>query len=887
MSKQVYQPILGVPQYQGILPIENGGTGGTLLGGINKNTIGQNNGVFVVDQQGSIPSSSFPDELSNPVTIDGPVSVTKGSSGNIFTITNFDVKRTYDIAFAEGSFTRPTPETISYTAPASSSSSNDVLTINGRMIFIIYTEPGVSKPSITSPIVTVDLSSNVSFVSSAFSVNVGSDTHDSSDWFVGTSNDFLNPVFQVNSSSSNKTTYSVTGLNPATTYYVRVRHKGTSLGYSPWSEPFSFTTKSSFLSYTETAVFPDFSRGSSQTEDELKCLVSEDGKTVVFSNLSEIYNITKNASGSWIYNTTPITSSNAVATVVPGSSAYVVVASGNGASVTLTFKNSSGTVLSTVTRTSTGNVTIPANTTKIEMSGTGADATYVPGQSYIPPENPTYTLNLSFGSGGDSVVGDNGFPLVDINETVNGTNTSISNRSTNRTVNATAQGYGWITEISTLSSFTIQPQGTWPYTQHAISYSYSGSTTNTGGQVVMTTGDGVPFGTIITIPRNTYRFRAFSGTAYNPGNPGQPATPGTYTQGPSSTVTIGSQTYVFPGGTSGAAPYTTHTAGQSPGSFTGSVDLSYDGRYLAVGMSNYTNNTDSISNKGAVVLFEKTANTWALIQLLIPSATEGSVADSKFGSSVKFQNGSYTLIVTQAIRLSGGVPTGTEAPVLIYNKTGSQWTYFDKLNRPSGTLVRTFGKHIEMSSDGNYMAVSDATEVNGSSIAKAKVRIYKKTSTWENASLLFTSAEISSDTNHERIRRISGTSDLSKLLVVKKRDNGSPGSVTVDCFVRNSDVYTLSPTNSFSATYSGGTIVDFSVFMLNSGHMVSGMTELSSSLVGKFNVFESPFSTRTTPAFNFTQLGGGVDVYWQGTNKSGTTLVSYKLSPSRQISINE
>lgn len=378
-----------------------------------------------------------------------------------------------------------------------------------------------------------------------------------------------------------------------------------------------------------------------------------------------------------------------------------------------------------------------------------------------------------------------------------------------------------------------------------------------------------------------------SGTGYNPGSPGQPATPGTYTQGPSSTVSIGSQTYVFPGGTDGAAPYTTHTVGQSPGSFTGSVDLSYDGRYLAVGMSNYTNNVDNVSNKGAVALFEKSGNTWTLLQFLIPSTTEGSVTDSKFGSSVKFQNGSYTLIVTQAVRLSGGVPTGTEAPVLIYNKTGSQWTYSDRLNRPSGTLIRTFGKHIEMSSDGLYMAVSDATEVNGSAISKAKVRVYKKTSTWETASLLFTSAEISSDANHEKIRRISGTSDLSKLLVVKKRDNGSPGSVTVDCFVRNNDVYTLSATDSFSVTYSAGTIIDFSVFMLNSGHMVSGMTELSSSLTGKFNVFESPFSTRTTPTFNFTNLGGGADVYWQGTNKAGTTLVSYRLSPSRQISINE
>ena len=113
-----------------------------------------------------------------------------------------------------------------------------------------------NAPSITSPLDgTLNLLATVNLASSAFSSPV-TDTHISSDWQVATDAAFATVVVQTLNDSTNKTTWSATGLLPAKTYYARVRHRGTTYGYSNWSTVIKFSTAASFVPATPSITSP-------------------------------------------------------------------------------------------------------------------------------------------------------------------------------------------------------------------------------------------------------------------------------------------------------------------------------------------------------------------------------------------------------------------------------------------------------------------------------------------------------------------------------------------------------------------------------------------------------------------------------------------------------
>jgi hypothetical protein len=127
---------------------------------------------------------------------------------------------------------------------------------------VSYTTPNtyVAVPSITSPANGFsDQDAAVTASSSAFSVFNGSDTHASSDWQLASDSGFTNILEQSMGNTSNKTSYSFTyTLSTSTTYYLRVRHNGTNLGPSGWSNASSFTTRATFegnIEYTTSGTY--------------------------------------------------------------------------------------------------------------------------------------------------------------------------------------------------------------------------------------------------------------------------------------------------------------------------------------------------------------------------------------------------------------------------------------------------------------------------------------------------------------------------------------------------------------------------------------------------------------------------------------------------------
>ena len=109
------------------------------------------------------------------------------------------------------------------------------------------------KPSITSPDnAATDLGPAVTVTTSAFAVNTGTETHQSTDWQVATDAGFTSILEQHLNETTYKTNINLTGLPVNTTLYVRARHKGATIGLSAWSDTVSFSTKQSYSNSPNT-----------------------------------------------------------------------------------------------------------------------------------------------------------------------------------------------------------------------------------------------------------------------------------------------------------------------------------------------------------------------------------------------------------------------------------------------------------------------------------------------------------------------------------------------------------------------------------------------------------------------------------------------------------
>jgi len=123
------------------------------------------------------------------------------------------------------------------------------------VVIITVLAASVQAPTITSPTSgTINYNSpSITFASSAF-VYLGTfDAHASSDWQISTDSSFVAANFaSVTASTTNKTSWTVTGLSAATTYYARVRYTGSTNGTSAYSATWNITTISQFSSYITT-----------------------------------------------------------------------------------------------------------------------------------------------------------------------------------------------------------------------------------------------------------------------------------------------------------------------------------------------------------------------------------------------------------------------------------------------------------------------------------------------------------------------------------------------------------------------------------------------------------------------------------------------------------
>lgn len=186
-------------------------------------------------------------DIGSGVSISGDTVVYVGQS-KTYQITNFNVFSAYSVNLTAGTASI-SGDTISLTAPSVAGEVTLTVTADNKSTaFKINVQPaGVQKPVNQTPSSgATNQNGTVTLTASAFGWFGLSDAHLNSDWQVAIDAAFNTIIASSLADAVNKTSWTVSGLSVSQTYYWRVRYRGTSNGVSEWSEPFSFSTKSTF-----------------------------------------------------------------------------------------------------------------------------------------------------------------------------------------------------------------------------------------------------------------------------------------------------------------------------------------------------------------------------------------------------------------------------------------------------------------------------------------------------------------------------------------------------------------------------------------------------------------------------------------------------------------
>lgn len=620
----------------------------------------------------------------------------------------------------------------------------------------------VNTPSVSSynPVAingTLSLTNGVN--TSAFSVTGGSDTHHSTDWQIATDFAFTNIVTSVIGSTSNKTTWTFTGLGYRQTYYLRFRYKGNVLPYSSWSTPVTIET---YRTNPTTLTSP--ANGATDVG-----IFSTSLTTSAFGTST---NLGTHASTLWELSTdgnwgAPLWSSNSTSnktsitipfTLEYDTLYYVRVRHYSdlydaGAATETTFRTLAGYTPNTPTITSpTNNATgigSPYTSTSSAFSIIGSD-THASSDWQVATVN---NFSNAWGVTDDAISKTScGFSLTSAN-TVH--YVRVRHKSSKGVYSNWSAGVSFTTRPTFAAYYqtTTYPgdfdsnQATQYYTPDVKSKSiiskdgnkilyvqeesidgYASVRCNSFNRGNTTSVDGNSVDASTSLPdRGSFGWDfAIDATADRM----IVSIPMSDTYG-----TDAGKCYIYKRGIDGVTGYNVlqyeAAIGPSPSPanlyFGAKVCMSDDGTRVAVYAEERANNY-----RGYVQIFVRTGTTWAPEQKLIGSPIQNN---AYFGCSLAFNSDGSMLIVGARQDYAEG--QAGKGAVYTFTRSGSTWTQVQKLTTPDPYTNTNYGYSVALSTDGLTLAVGSPEGIPNNSTATGLVCVYTKVAgTWNYHSAL-------------------------------------------------------------------------------------------------------------------------------------------------------
>lgn len=242
-----------------LLPVSLGGFGtdnlkdaADVLDALRYRDLNRPGGAAVLGENGEFPTHLLPTGYlpDTFVALYGPATINKLGTAT-FKITNYDKDTAYNITAVNGKAYQY-GDLIAFAVGTATGAAS--LTINGTTYVVQVTSSSPNKPSIISPLMdSSNNESSITFLSNTFSSPSYTDVHASSDWQLSTDADFVNIVQESLGSTTNTTSWTVSGLSPSTQYFARVRHTSLTTGSSQWSNSLRLMTRA-FVPMQATSI---------------------------------------------------------------------------------------------------------------------------------------------------------------------------------------------------------------------------------------------------------------------------------------------------------------------------------------------------------------------------------------------------------------------------------------------------------------------------------------------------------------------------------------------------------------------------------------------------------------------------------------------------------
>lgn len=238
----------------GLLPISKGGTGASTaaaaavaLGLVTYGTSNKPNRPVVLNSSGKLDPSMYEvGSGSKQHALTGPTSLSPSVPG-VYTISDLDDFTDYEIS-ADGAEIQRNNERLTITPYVGVSAVKLRINTKEYSIPVSSSSGSISQPSITSPVNGyAQATDSQQFTVSAFATTIPGETHQSSTWELSSDANFSQILNSVTKSVASKTIWTVSGLVAGRTYFVRVRHHGSSGATSVWSSVIAFSTKTAFV----------------------------------------------------------------------------------------------------------------------------------------------------------------------------------------------------------------------------------------------------------------------------------------------------------------------------------------------------------------------------------------------------------------------------------------------------------------------------------------------------------------------------------------------------------------------------------------------------------------------------------------------------------------
>ena len=674
----------------GVLQEHNGGTGYSSLDflydrykAIFKSKIDKAKGGVSLDRDANIANTSLINALVTNISVFGPKAININTTHQ-YEITNHDYMTEYLVTATNGTVLLE-GNIITYTAP--SVGGDFGFKINGRNIVVKVLAPHVTKPSIISPVNNAsNLGGSITFTSSAFVVNNGIDTHTGSDWDVATDSDFNNIVKTTVNNSGNKESYTVTGLLLNTSYYVRVRHKGNSLGYSEWSNTIAFTTKEKF---TPTAEMAKIQAPDKANDDYLGFSVDVSNlcERIIAGRYGDDIGLASDIGSVSVFKKNGVSYQQEVrmSALSQADSAILNIASGG--SVRIQTKSPS---LVDQTYTSSQTVQLPADATEITITGKGGAGTsiYDPDQlstTYTTGPSTTVIINTKVftfagGYGGEASPSTQYFYVNSTDQL--GKAVAISKDGL--TVVAGAPNDSMSSKVANIGTVHV---GKHNGTQWQPLVQITSPDTTTTNQF---------FGTAVAVDDTGTRIAV------------------SRVMTPTSSCRVYIYAYV-------SNAWTLEQTIIPPDNYTGmnfgtSLALNSNATTLAIGSpANGGTGSDS-----SVYIYTRSGVTWTLQARVKPSTANST--NSVLGHSVALTDNGNTLV-------AGDKASGVDGCINIFTRSGTTWSHLQKLSSSNTAKQGSFGDSVSISNDGSVISVGDRSYKNNSDVSTGAVILFIKGTT--------------------------------------------------------------------------------------------------------------------------------------------------------------